>query len=65
MMDFAVFAVAFNIGKLFNKQGISAIKALKTLFVAKKLLVCIVFVPKQNFSSTHTQFLDTKLKLAV
>ncbi|GHV43594.1 hypothetical protein FACS1894180_3150 [Bacteroidia bacterium] len=65
MMDFAVFVVAFNIGKLFNKQRISMIKALKSLFVAKKLLVCIVFVPKPNFSSTQTQFLDTNLKLAV
>jgi hypothetical protein len=63
-MDFGIFAVAFNIGKLFNKQGINAIKALKKLFFVKKPVVFIIFVQKQKFSLTEKYFSVQKLKLA-
>jgi hypothetical protein len=58
-MDFGIFAVAFNIGKLFNNQGIKAIDALKSLLLAQKYAVFVFLSHKtmvfqfDNVFSTH------------
>ncbi|MDR0833524.1 MAG: IS1182 family transposase [Candidatus Symbiothrix sp.] len=64
MMDFGIFAIAFNIGKLYNKQGIIAINALKSLLFDEKSVFFIIFVHMHTFPSTENYFSSQNIKVA-
>jgi transposase len=51
-MDFGIFAIAFNIGKLYNKAKNTSKKQEKTIFFEKNLFIWIfiLFLPKQRKS---------------
>jgi hypothetical protein len=62
--DFAIFAVAFNIGKLYNNEGINALKALIELCFARNIAVLVIFMPKFDRRQTKSRCASQKFKVA-
>jgi len=55
-MDFAIFAIAFNIGKLFNKTKNASKNQSKTLFYEKNTFLIVVFIPPHTKNMQSANF---------
>jgi hypothetical protein len=63
-MDFAVFAIAFNIGKLYNKGKITPKNGLKPPVLSEIIVFAVVFYEKYEIPLQQENYYTQNLKLA-
>ncbi|MDR2652714.1 MAG: transposase, partial [Prevotellaceae bacterium] len=63
-MDFAIFAIAFNIGKLFNKGKNPSKSIPKSPVFAKNIFFIIFLIPKSDSHLCQKKFYSQNLKIA-
>jgi hypothetical protein len=62
-MDFAIFAIAFNIGNLHNKGKYMSGNGQKSAVLPPILIVVVIFHPKSEIHPRHDFFCPVNLKL--
>jgi hypothetical protein len=63
-MDFAIFAIAFNIGKLYNKGKITPKNGLKPPVLSEIIVFAVVFYEKYKIPLQQENYYTQNLKLA-